>query len=240
MNIALGTFDKKGHRIVGFVTNAKYDNKAKLSPEIILKRAKHLQQVDDKNGLGPKFKDTTLKDKIEVLEGFSKGCWVSVKPENLTILKNPFLIPNDIHPLKTARYILIDLDREKFNELRSLAKTENVTEESFPEGALAERRHRYRERNSKLITKAKERFIENHGGLHCEACKHKPAFSEHLESLNMSIIEAHRDIALSASSHSGETKISEIKMLCPNCHRAIHLLRPWMLVNEFKNEFFPQ
>jgi predicted HNH restriction endonuclease len=43
-------------------------------------------------------------------------------------------------------------------------------DEDFPEGGIKERRHKYRERNPRLVNMAKNLFVQKHKRLFCEVC----------------------------------------------------------------------
>ncbi|WP_231584206.1 HNH endonuclease [Domibacillus indicus] len=92
--------------------------------------------------------------------------------------------------------------------------------EGFPEGKEAYRVHRYKERNYKLIKKAKERFIQIHGKLYCEACGIN--FEEVYGERGKDFIEAHHTKPISEMKDGETTKIEDLAMLCSNCHRMVH------------------
>ena len=48
-------------------------------------------------------------------------------------------------------------------------------------------------------------------------------------------IEAHHDvIPVSQMGDNATSSIHDIKMVCSNCHRILHLKRPWLKVEELK------
>lgn len=98
--------------------------------------------------------------------------------------------------------------------------------EEFEEGKQVLKKHLKRERNSRLIKEAKKNFINQHGSLHCEACDFN--FKDKYNIADVEFIEAHHLKPISELKEGEKTKIEDIVMLCPNCHRMIHKYRPWI------------
>lgn len=92
--------------------------------------------------------------------------------------------------------------------------------DTYREGDLKSKWHQYRERNSSAAREKKENAYAD-GELICEACgvnygklyKEKVAFR---------VVECHHDKPLSSPEHGGETSVSDLKLLCANCHRIVH------------------
>lgn len=105
-------------------------------------------------------------------------------------------------------------------------------EKSFPEGAIIERIHLSRERNSKVIEIAKQSFKQKHGKLFCEICGFD--FQEKYGEIGEDYIEGHHIIAVSNMKPNHVTKPEEIAMVCANCHRVLHRKRPWLPIERLK------
>ncbi|MFT6535258.1 MAG: 5-methylcytosine-specific restriction protein A [Loktanella salsilacus] len=241
--IALGDRTSFGHLLVGFAENAEYVD-TKLSKRLAKRRAAHLRKLKEAGSLDGPYSKLNSDDEIaNMLLREVEQCWVAVKPENLIILDYPVLIPDEIVGRKYNRYQLKRLTAEMYAELKHISSaTPSIlpdTDDEFPEGAQVEKLHRFRERDSSKVKQAKTRFIKANGRLSCEACDWRPEIAFELAVLMNKIIEAHHDIPLGSLEHSGATKASDLRMLCPNCHRAIHRIRPWLRVNEFREKFFP-
>jgi predicted HNH restriction endonuclease len=97
--------------------------------------------------------------------------------------------------------------------------TEEIIE-GFREGDLLERIHRRRERNGRLVELAKARFVELHGKLMCEACGFNAQTVYGLD--ENALIEAHHKVPISDLKAGALSKVEDLVMLCPNCHRAAH------------------
>lgn len=240
--IALGERTREGHCLVGFCENATYRRQPALDEETKRKRAKQLHELDSINGLAGIFRGQTMKEKAANLLDDGEIYWICVAANDLIILETPILIPVEIVKKTYNRYGLLKLDQEQYSDLRASISAElpsaDQDEAAFPEGALIARTHLHRERNSRLIQQCKNRFVEKHGSLFCEACEWHPKniFADRLP--KNSIIEAHHDVPLKAAEHGGVTRTEDIKMLCPNCHRMIHIVRPWLRLREFRTKFF--
>jgi Predicted restriction endonuclease len=97
--------------------------------------------------------------------------------------------------------------------------TENDSE--FPEGKLVMRAHLRRERNLALVKKAKQRFLDDHGSLYCEACGFSYV-SKYKQAIAADFIEAHHMVPVSTLNDESVTKIEDMAMLCADCHRMVH------------------
>ncbi len=106
-------------------------------------------------------------------------------------------------------------------------------EAAFPEGRELFLKHRERERSSTVNQRAKRLFVEKHGRFFCEACGFD--FEKVYGELGRGFIEAHHTIAVSTLSENSETRVSDIAMLCPNCHRMVHRRRPWLCMKHLQS-----
>ncbi|AKS44844.1 5-methylcytosine-specific restriction enzyme A [Octadecabacter temperatus] len=240
--IALGDRTEAGHVLVGFAENVEFGIST-LERQVWLRRARNILDLKKEDSLAGVYSAlTNIDDIARALEDENEAAWVSVAPNDLLILDTPILIPSQVIGLNYKRYQLNKLTRTQYEALRSLTSSSSTVAEErssdFPEGGMVEKVHRVRERDGALIRKAKEGFIHREGALFCEACGWRPDAAFGVASLKDTIIEAHHDVPLCAPEHTGTTKVGDLKMLCPNCHRAIHRFRPWLLVHEFRKRFF--
>ena len=105
-------------------------------------------------------------------------------------------------------------------------------EEEADEGRLLTRLHRYRERDPKLVQKKKDQVLEDSGVLVCEVCLFD--FSESYGDRGEGYIECHHKTPVSELAPDEKTKLSDLALLCANCHRMIHRRRPWPTVSGLK------
>ncbi len=105
----------------------------------------------------------------------------------------------------------------------------------YKEGKIVLKQHICRERNPQVIKKAKELFLKNHNNtLFCEACGFR--FTDKYN-IDDEFIEGHHIIPINELPEDSETRPEDIIMLCSNCHRIIHKIRPWIKKNELNNLF---
>ena len=236
-NIVLGVRTGFGHLVVGFAENVSYSTSV-LDDTVWRRRANELKQLDDDSGLAGDFRGLSSNEILTKLKS-TEPYEVAVEPNNLLILDQPIVIPADIYEIKSNRYQLIRMNSDEYGGIKAyvLGETSQTTDfvTEFPEGALVERLHTYRERNRKLVQLAKDGFIRKHGLLYCEVCSWEPQRELGISELKNRIIEAHHDVPIGSKKYSGKTMLRDLRMLCPNCHRAIHFIRPWMTVDEFRN-----
>lgn len=107
--------------------------------------------------------------------------------------------------------------------------------ESFgvEEGKVEYRSHRDRERSRELVVLAKHLFRLNHEGrLFCEVCD----FDFGLKYGDPDFIEAHHRIPLRDLRPGTRTRVSDLAMVCANCHRMLHRGSLWPTVDELKQK----
>lgn len=100
----------------------------------------------------------------------------------------------------------------------------------FPEGRVLFRLHRLRERNQEVINKAKATAKKKDGRLSCCVCKFD--FEAAYGNVGEDFIEGHHTKPLSELAGETETKVSDIALVCSNCHRMLHRRRPWLGIED--------
>jgi 5-methylcytosine-specific restriction protein A len=103
-------------------------------------------------------------------------------------------------------------------------------EEAFPEGRVLFRLHSARERNRNLVKRAKALAIQRHGRLTCCICQFD--FAARYGSIGEGFIECHHTSPLSELAAVTATRVSDLALVCANCHRMIHRKRPWLTMNQ--------
>jgi|JI9StandDraft_2_1071091.scaffolds.fasta_scaffold31231_2 putative restriction endonuclease len=109
-----------------------------------------------------------------------------------------------------------------------------VDEAGFPEGRKKFILHTIRERDSQVIKDAKEAFKKKHNReLFCEVCgfNFENIYGKH----GKDYIEGHHSKPISKMKKGDVTKISDIIMVCSNCHRMLHRKRPWITKDKLKS-----
>ncbi len=106
--------------------------------------------------------------------------------------------------------------------------------EDYPEGAIRYAEHRMRERSANLVRQAKSRFKHQHGRLFCELCRFD--FADVYGAVGEDFIEAHHIKHVAQMRVGEKTKVEDLMMLCANCHRMAHRLKPESAIDEIRTQ----
>ena len=149
-------------------------------------------------------------------------------------LKNTSKVDREVWlELGRARELTSDLSRDVRRRLEVIESLpEPYHEEEFSEGAVATALHFRRERSAKL-RKELIRIRSKSGKLFCDICQ---VYGCHFDpEIRDSMFECHHILPLSIRGES-ETKISEVSLLCANCHRLLHramvIRKKWFTIEE--------
>jgi len=106
-------------------------------------------------------------------------------------------------------------------------------DDEFPEGKILFRLHKIKERNPSLVKAKKDKVFKTTGRLGCEICNFD--FKEFYGKQGQGFAECHHNNPVSDLDTKKLVKISELSIVCANCHRMIHRIRPWLKVEELRN-----
>jgi 5-methylcytosine-specific restriction protein A len=109
---------------------------------------------------------------------------------------------------------------------------EEEEDEEFVEGRVLTRLHRLRERNKSLVKRKKERILKETGKLLCEACDFD--FAATYGELGVGFAECHHTKPLSTLQPNDTTKLSDLAIVCANCHRMLHQGKELMGIQELR------
>jgi predicted HNH restriction endonuclease len=110
---------------------------------------------------------------------------------------------------------------ERYNQSEIVELTIENDEIEYPEGRIAYRQHKIRERDPRVAKEAKKRFKEkNNGNIFCEACGFN--FKLIYGQRGSDFIESHHKRPISSMNMNEATKVKDIALLCSNCHKMIH------------------
>ncbi|MFD5366467.1 HNH endonuclease [Streptomyces sp. NPDC127103] len=123
---------------------------------------------------------------------------------------------------EVAKRIRSGLTTGEFADLPPEAEEED--DYSAPEGRLLLRRHRTRERDKRLRKRKIDAVLRQGRRLACEACDFD--FEEAYGDRGRGYIECHHIVPLHEAGE-GRTKLSDLALICANCHRMIHRRAPW-------------
>ena len=110
--------------------------------------------------------------------------------------------------------------------------TQDLPEIEAVEGRVLTILHAMRERSRKLVTAKKAEALKQSGKLACEACEFN--FAHRYGTRGAGFIECHHIRPLETLGDGTPTKLSDLGLLCSNCHRMIHCSRPWLSVAELR------
>lgn len=95
-----------------------------------------------------------------------------------------------------------------------------VSDEEFPEAREKMRLHRQKERNPKAVRRKKETVLAEKGKLRCEVCDFDFAVTYGV--LGGGFAECHHRTPLAKLSEGHRTRLSDLAIVCSNCHRMLH------------------
>ncbi|GHH95277.1 HNH endonuclease [Streptomyces capillispiralis] len=111
-------------------------------------------------------------------------------------------------------------------------EAEEEDDYSAPEGRLLIRRHKSRERDKGLRKRKIDAVLRQGRRLVCEACGFD--FEATYGPRGAGYIECHHVVPLHEAGE-GRTRLSDLALICANCHRMIHRRAPWPTPDELRN-----
>ena len=133
-----------------------------------------------------------------------------------------------VNYFKSRNYAVLDKDEEKLKI--DLGEDEEST---FAEGKKKYRLHRHRERDGSIPKKAKLRRLAETGTLSCDVCGFD--FVKTYGILGQGFIEAHHTIPVSELDGKTKTKITDLSLVCANCHRMLHAGETLISIQKLKD-----
>ena len=113
--------------------------------------------------------------------------------------------------------------------------TENEqNDEEFEEGRVLTKLHKIRERAPGISRLKKATVLQKNGKLACEVCHFD--FHEFYGEIGEGVAECHHTKPVAELRKGEKTKLSELSILCANCHRIIHKSRPMLTVPQLKRQ----
>lgn len=111
-------------------------------------------------------------------------------------------------------------------------------DEEFPEGRLLTRLHQRKERSAKLVAKKKEEVLKGTGAPSCEVCGFD--FETEYGAIGNGFAECHHKKPVSELDPGTKTKLSDLAIVCANCHRMLHRVRPWLTIQKLQEQYTNQ
>ncbi|MEP2953075.1 MAG: HNH endonuclease [Sulfitobacter sp.] len=137
---------------------------------------------------------------------------------------------NDPAALSRIVTTILDVTQAAIEVNAPVLAVDDVTEAR--EGKLLSRIHRYRERNAAIVKRKKASHFKQHGHLCCEACGFD--FQATYGDRGEGFIECHHTKPVSELTVGETTKLSDLVLLCANCHRMVHASRPWWTLQKLR------
>lgn len=136
----------------------------------------------------------------------------------------------------TARPRLRKIARAIRTNYRLLSDNEQAVSEpeavGAPEGRILYRLHRIRERKPDLVKKKKSAVLRQTGKLACEVCAFD--FSLVYGELGYGFAECHHTKPIEALLPGAITYLSDLAIVCSNCHRMIHAHKPALTIHDLR------
>ncbi len=102
-----------------------------------------------------------------------------------------------------------------------------------PEGRLLVRFHKRYERSATNRTRKLRQFRADHGRrVFCECCGFD--FERAYGSRGKGFIECHHAVPVSKLTPDQTLSTRDLRLLCANCHRMVHIVQPWLTVEELR------
>lgn len=139
---------------------------------------------------------------------------------------------HDSYRLRKIALSIADQRRRHVAEPKS-SYHPNDDEDEFPEGRVLTRLHKERERDREAVKRKKQQVLGTEGKLVCEACDFD--FAERYGALGTGFAECHHRVPLADLGEERRTRLADLAIVCANCHRMLHRIRPVLTVPELRS-----
>jgi 5-methylcytosine-specific restriction protein A len=136
-------------------------------------------------------------------------------------------------PAKLARTAAAIRAAAAAPDLTGLTELAGGDDPEAEEGRILSVLHRRRERDRQLPAQKKARAIAETGKLECEGCGFN--FEVTYGERGRGVIEVHHTVPLHALAPGAKTRLSDLALLCANCHRVVHAGRHWLTIEELRS-----
>ncbi len=137
--------------------------------------------------------------------------------------------PADLHPANPSRRkdaVAVLYLAEEQRDAEDDLLPDSPSDVEATEGQPLMRAHLARERSSILVEAKRRAFRSEHGMLRCEVCCVKE--SEFPSELSAACFEVHHLCPLSSLGGAAVTRLSDLAVVCANCHRMLHRSKPML------------
>jgi hypothetical protein len=243
-NIAFAIHTDDRWRLIGFYLDAEFvRDGAPTNGGVLKAKQRDLLALRSTNSLGTPWAGLGAGGIVRKLREDAQSLRWKVQIKNAMALLQPVVIPTRL--FKSANYRLTTpttIKAAAFAGLRALARRAALPAEedeaAFPDGREVWLRHRARERSPAVVVAAKKRFLRKHGKFICQACGFD--FEDFYGEIGREFIEAHHTTPVSKLLPGSTTKVTDIALVCSNCHRMLHRRRPWITTSALKTLLKPK
>jgi 5-methylcytosine-specific restriction enzyme A len=120
------------------------------------------------------------------------------------------------------------------NKIYSIEDDEQTIKDSVMEGQVLYKLHKVRERDAEIVNAKKKQVFDLYGKLSCEACVFE--FADFYGELGKGYIECHHKTPLYSFKVEAKTTLSDLSLVCSNCHRMLHRSVDYISVENLKNQ----
>lgn len=172
------------------------------------------------NGVAMKLQNFRRFDPTQTSSGLAAGgrleesIWLEFSNDLARLQSEAADIKSSLEIAATSNLKTISLDRDA------------------EEGGIRYLVHKTYERNKALIQDRKSQALKAEGALRCEACYFD--FSARYGDRGEGFIECHHTKPISEMGPGSKTKLEDLALLCANCHRMIHVRKPWLRLDELR------
>jgi 5-methylcytosine-specific restriction protein A len=106
-------------------------------------------------------------------------------------------------------------------------------DEEFPEGRIIRRLHTVKERSIEASRKKKALVLKKTGKLECEVCNFD--FAHYYGEEGYGFAECHHIRPLAELKGERRIRAEDLAIVCANCHRMLHRIRPWATVSQLRD-----
>jgi hypothetical protein len=143
--------------------------------------------------------------------------------------------PDDLYPKKQRRPNAVAVFYlKRIFESEEKAAVDLLSQE----GNRILRTHFIKERDPSLGAAKRRTFVEQHGHLFCESCGIKE--TDFPRDLGKSCFEVHHLSPIGERSEAQTTRLSDLSIVCANCHRMIHADETILSLEEIKKRLAAQ
>ncbi len=151
-------------------------------------------------------------------------------------ISGPFSLEGDHRREWVRRVFLLD----RFDHVLGPEELLDVDEAAVlaQEGGRKLRVHFRIERNRKNAMAKRQDVLRREGCLECEVCRFD--FAKQYGELGEWFCEVHHRILLSEVDGPITPRLSDLAIVCSNCHRMIHRTKPMLSVEDFRDKYTPR